>query len=134
MSWRIVEWSKRFAVAAGLLGVIALWLYSHLYPERLGTCREVPVNLGAEATVRDCQAYGASEFLVPLGIVLLAMLLLSSADFEFTIPGLGTVKRTREGKEAAEVLRQETDTLDSRGEKFLDALPNADDVASEPRR
>ena len=130
----VVEGFKRFAVAVALLGVIAMWLYSHVYPERLGSCREVPVNLGAKATVRDCQAYGTSDFIVPLAIVFFVMLLLSSADIELTIPGLGTIKRTREGKEAAAVLKQGTDTLDQRGEKFLDALPNADASGAERPR
>jgi hypothetical protein len=117
------NWLKRYLVVWAFLGIAGLWLYSHLFPRSFGSCREVPLNVGTKASVRDCQAYGSTDFLVPLALVVLAVLLLSSADIEFTIPGFGTVKRKREGEQAAEVLKQETHSLDQRGEKFLDTLP-----------
>jgi hypothetical protein len=81
---------------------------------------------GTKPSVRECAAYGTTDFIVPLALVVLAALLLDTADIEFTIPGLGTVKRKREGEEAAQVLKQETDTLERRGEKFLETLPPPD--------
>jgi len=126
ISW-VVDWLKRYAVVVAFLSIGGLWLYTHLFPKSFGSCHEVPLNLGGKATIRDCQAYGTSDFLTPLSLVVLAALLLSSADIEFTLPGFGTFKRKREGKEAAEVLKQETSTIDQRGEAFLDALTSPPD-------
>ena len=123
---RLATWLKRYLVVWAFLAIAGLWLYSHLFPESLGSCRQVPMNIGKEASIRECQAYGTTDFIVPLALVVLAALLLDTADIEFTIPGLGTVKRKREGEEAAQVLKQETDTLDQRGEKFLETLQPPD--------
>lgn len=105
-----------------LFATVGLWLFSHFYPESFGTCHEVPLNIGTNASIRECQAYGPTEFVVPLAVALISLLVVSSADLEFTIPGLGTIKRTREGKEAAQVLKEE-DTFDERAEEFLQQLP-----------
>ncbi len=73
-----------------------------------------------------------SHLFVPLALVVFAVLLLSTADIEFTIPGFGTVKRKREGQEAAKVLKQETETLDQRGEAYLETLLPAEAPPNPP--
>lgn len=123
---RLASWLGKYALLAAFLGIAALWTYSHLFPESLGSCHEVPVTIGAKATVRDCQAIPTTDFVVPVALVVFAALLLSTAEIELTIPGFGTVKRKREGEAAAEVLKQQTVTLDRRGEQFLEALPPAE--------
>jgi hypothetical protein len=108
------------------VGVGGLWLYSHIWPDSFGTCHEVAMNLGEKASIRECQAYATTDFVVPLGIAVLGLLLLGAADIKLTIPGFGTIERTREGKQAAGVLKQENSTMDERGEKFLEGLPTTE--------
>jgi hypothetical protein len=58
---RLASWLGKYALLAAFLGIAALWTYSHLFPESLGSCHEVPVTIGAKATVRDCQAIPTTD-------------------------------------------------------------------------
>jgi hypothetical protein len=116
------------------LGILAMWLYSHLWPDSFGSCREVPLNLGLKASIRECQAYATTEFVVPIAVAALGLLLLGTGDIKLTIPGLGTIERTREGKQAADVLKQETETVDERGAKFLEGLSSIESAPPPGRR
>jgi hypothetical protein len=116
----------RLTLVASFVGIGVMWLVTHIWPSHFGTCRYVPLSLGKEASVRECQAYATTDFVLPLGMAVLLLLLLGTADIKLTIPGFGTIERTREGKEAAEVLKTETQTVDERAEKFLEGLPPSD--------
>jgi hypothetical protein len=107
------------ALVVALLAIGGLWLYSTLYPYSLGSCHEVPVSLGSEPTIRDCQAYSPTNFAVPLAVIAILALMSGEGDIKITLPMIGTFERTRVGKKAARVLKAETGTLDRRGEEFL---------------
>ena len=116
----------RLVVTLSLLLVVGLWLYSHHSPQSFGECHEVPLNIGQEATGRDCQAYGTPEFVVPLLVVALGAFLLGVGEMELSIPGFGTFKRRRQARQAADVLKQEQPLIEQRTEKFLETLPPSD--------
>jgi len=112
----------RFAVFVAFVVVVSLWGVTHLWPEDFGTCREVALNIGEDASVRECRAYGVEEFVVPLAVLgFLVILGGGFRDFEFE--GLGIrFKGTREVQKAAQTLREEGETIDQRGEQFLETI------------
>jgi hypothetical protein len=120
------------ALVVALLVIGGLWLYSHLYPYSLGSCHEIPVNLGSQPTIRDCQAYSATDFVVPLAVIAILGLLSGEGDIKITLPMIGTFERTRAGKKAAKVLKAETGTLDRRGEEFLQRVSHWQGFPLEP--
>jgi hypothetical protein len=101
-----------------LLFIGGLWLFSHLQPQRFGECHTVPLNLGSHPARRDCEAFGASDFVVPVALIVLIGLLAGDGDFRMTIPGLGTIERTRAGRKAARELQEERPELDRRLAEF----------------
>lgn len=121
---KVITW---LVAVLALPAVAGLWLFSHFSPEKFGSCRQVPLNLGEQAYIEECQAYPTTDFIVPLAVAIVGVLLVSSADIEFTIPGFGTIKRARakEAAKSAEGLKETTETLDERGKKFLKDLPTA---------
>lgn len=116
----------RLVVTLSLLLIGGLWLYSHHSPQSFGVCHQVPLNIGQEATVRDCQAYGTTDFVVPLVVVALGAFLLGTGEAELSIPGFGTFKRKRQARQAADVLKQEQPSIEQRTEKFLETLSTSD--------
>jgi hypothetical protein len=102
----------------GLLVLAGLWTISHAAPEIFGSCHQVALHLGHVPTVRECQAYGPSEFLIPLAVLaLIAMVVSGHDEFSSEIPGVGKFRRTCAAKDAAKQLH--TDSVDRRAEDFL---------------
>jgi hypothetical protein len=113
---------KALAFAIALLSVAALWLFSHLHPDQFGTCHIVALQFGRHPAAQECEAFGTTDFVVPIVLVVVAALFASDGDFTFTFPGFGTFERTRAGKKAAKELQEEAPELDRRREEFLGAL------------
>lgn len=114
---------KRFVFVVAVIAIGAAWLYSHVSPERFGSCHEVALNIGHRPSIRECHPYGTSDFAVPLAlVVIIAFGLGGDSDIAFTIPGLGTFERTRRAKRAARVLEQEGEDLERRGREFVESV------------
>lgn len=109
-------------------GIGTAWTYSHIDPDSFGVCREVPLTIGANPTVRDCQAYGVTDFAVPLIVMGVLVVVVVDEDFKLAVPGF-SVEKTRSGKEAAGVLLAQEPTRDARAEEYLAAT--ASDVLKE---
>jgi len=122
---RAAAWGGRHFVWVVFAAIVSLWAYTHLYPDSLGTCHHVPLSVGQKASVRDCDPWGTSDFVVPLAAALFLFF-----DFEeLELFGLGKMKR--KVKEATEVLKAPEAPLDERGTAFLETLPLGSSGATE---
>jgi hypothetical protein len=99
--------------------VIGLWGFSMFDPHTFGSCTTVALHFGNRAAAVDCQPYGAADFVVPLGVLVLVGLIFGKNGFEWDSPfGKITVK----GNEAGARLESATGKLDERGESLIDSL------------
>lgn len=126
--WLVERW--RWLVLAGLFACLVMWVVTHVTPAHFGECTEIPVRFGKTPTIRECEPFGTTDFAIPVGILIVFLLLGSGegdGDLEVSIPWLGTFKRTQRGREAVNLLKEEEDDLDRRGEEFLETLPSRSD-------
>jgi len=113
---------KAVALVIALLAVAGLWLFSHLHPGQFGTCHIVPLQFGRHPAARECDAFGTTDFIIPVVLIVVVAFLGSDGDIRLTVPGFGTFERTRAGKRAAKELKEEAPELDRRLQEFSQAL------------
>lgn len=114
-----------FVFSVLLLLVAGMWVYSHISPDSLGECRRVALSIGSHPTITECQPLGTSDFLAPV-VILTVLLLMVSGDGDLTInvPWLGEIKRTQRAKEAVKLAESPADQelLGQRGGTFLETV------------
>ncbi len=121
---------KRLALgvlAFALLAIGGLWLYSHVSPDSFGSCRQVALSIGTKPTIKECQAYGTSDFLLPLAIVTVLLIVFSGEGvITLTIPFLGELKKTPTPKEqkAVKIVEEQVDLhlLDRQAKPYLGSV------------
>src|SRR5205823_4559240 len=111
------------AVVSGTL--VGLWTYSQLYPYSVGRCHDVPLTTGPVATVRDCHGLGWTEFAVPVGVIAIAVLLLSDAAIKIGAGGVTLERGARSSaREGVATLTQAPPAVRAQEvEAFLEDLP-----------
>ncbi len=121
---RIIRTAVVVVLMLLLAAVLAGWLYSHLEPHRFGECKQIALSIGNQPTVTECQAYGASDFLVPFVAIALALVVVGEGDLAIIIPWLGEIKRTKEGKEAVKSRSNPTDQrlLQEKGDTLVETI------------
>ena len=112
--------AARWLIIVGACLVVLAWGYSVVRPNHFGACSEIPVRFGPHPTITDCHAYGPTDFLVPLAVIVILGLILGDDDFEMDLGPLGKYSRKRRGEKAAAQLQESN--LDARGEAFIQSL------------
>ncbi|HTC73472.1 MAG TPA: hypothetical protein VK655_11335 [Solirubrobacteraceae bacterium] len=109
-----------------LLLVAGAWVFSHVSPGSLGECKHIALSIGSQPTITECQPLGTSDFLVPVVILTVLLLVVSSdGDLTINIPWLGEVKRTQRAKEAVKVAESPADQeiLEQKAGSYLETVP-----------
>lgn len=120
---RVLKGIAVAVLALLLLGIVGGWLYSHLDAENFGECKRVALSIGTNPTIRECQPFGASDFLVPfVAVALLLVVVSGEGNLTIDIPWLGRL--TKEAKEAVKLAENPADQrlLDEKGETFVQTV------------
>jgi hypothetical protein len=131
----IALWLRKYWVVLWVALISILWLWTHLQPSVFGTCHDVPLNLGKEATARDCSPWPNTDFLAVTAVVFFPLLAAAGGTLSFTLPwkmGTVTVKQQQdaavqevESKEVATALKQGEDELNERADTLAATLPQS---------
>jgi hypothetical protein len=117
---RLESAMKTLGLGVVVLAVFAigtLWVLSHLEPDNFGSCHPVALQIGNQATTRQCEAYSPPDFAVPLALVVLLIFLVSD-DVKFGAFGWTIEKKAREAREKVNALQVGEPDIERRVAEF----------------
>ncbi|HSZ14914.1 MAG TPA: hypothetical protein VK790_12845 [Solirubrobacteraceae bacterium] len=107
-----------FGLSLALVALLVAFGYSHVDPERLGTCQKVALYFGKHAFAEDCEPYASGDFAAASALLGFLLILVSGLSGSIKTP-LGTLRWEREAEKVRDELNVSPDQLERRAEQAI---------------